>query len=313
MKTNTKTRFEAWWLDRPSASMASRILTVAMLTLCTASTSLAADEKALRKNAERGTIVGRVLAFQNPSLGPEVKVESFELFIGNDRFKSDEVTVDEEGRFVFKDVPAGRVRLQPTFSADSVQEIRLPSTMIFSTMVRPGQTREVTLFGKGQPVKGQILVPPGIDAKKLRVQFVLVAPPVRALLGPSGNKPTALAHVYERLRKEVGDLSSSLDEHGRFQIEGVREGSYWINVTNLGFARKETPGYPSIEGGKLNIELMASGALDDPLDLGALRFTRPVRAAQCQATRCIQASIVNARATFLRSLLMDDTGPRLAR
>jgi hypothetical protein len=152
--------------------------------------------------------------------------------------------------------------------------------MTFSTTVRSGQTREVALFGKGRPVTGQILVPPGIDAKKLRVELVLVAPPVRAMFGPSGNKPTPLAHVYERLRKEPGDLSSSLDEHGRFRIEGVREGTYWINVANLAFSSKETPGYPSIEGGQLKIELMARGESDVPLDLGALRFTRPVRAAE---------------------------------
>jgi hypothetical protein len=160
---------------------------------------------------------------------------------------------------------------------------RLSPSLTFSTIVRPGQTREVALFGEGRPVTGQILVPPGIDAKNVRVELLLVEPPVRAMFGTSGNKPTPLAHVYERERKEAGDLSSSLDEHGRFRIERVREGTYWINVTNLAFASKETPGYPSIEGGKLDMELMAKGESDDPLELGALRFTRPVRAAERQA------------------------------
>ena len=283
MKTNVnKTRRAALWIVPVSIKIKLQLITVAIVTICSLPSSSADNQSqdTLRKSSSTGTIVGRVFAFQNQSLTPEVRVESFELFIRGDRFKSATAKVDEDGRFVFNNVPCGRVRLQPTFSADDVHGVMLSSSLTFSTTVVSGQTREITLFGKGRPVTGQIRVPPGIDARKLRIELVLVAPPVRAILGPSGNKPTPLAHVYERVRKEAGDLSSSLDEHGRFRIEGVREGAYWINVTNLSFANKETPEYPSIENSKLRIDLMASGESHSPLELGALVFRRPVRAAE---------------------------------
>lgn len=205
---------------------------------------------------------------------------SVELYIHNDRFEPVVSKVDGEGKFAFNDVPPGRVRLRPTFSVNAVQGIRATSSMTFWTTVRSGQSQEVALFGKGRPVAGQILVPAGIDPRKLRVELVLVEPPVRAMYGPSGNKPTPLAHVYERLRAEAGNLSAGLDEHGRFRINGVREGTYWINVTDLAFANQETAGHPSVEGGQLKVDLMADGESIDPLELGALRFKRSVQASR---------------------------------
>lgn len=281
-----------------STRLASRLFTVAVLAICAAQTSLGAGppQGAPRKIQKTGTIVGRAFPFQNSSLTPEVRVESVELFIKDDRFKSAEARVDEEGRFVFNEVPSGRVRLQPTFSAGAAQGITLSSSLTFSTTVVSGKTREATFFGRGRPVTGQILVPPGIDAKRLRVELILVAPPFRAMFGSSGNKPTPLAHVYERLRMEAGNPSASLDEHGRFRIERVREGTYWINVTDLAFANKETPGYPAIEGGKLKVDLMAGGEFHDPLELGALRFRRSARAAEHPAPTEIQARDANVRA-----------------
>lgn len=165
MKINVKYWRTDLWGGPISPRIASRLITIAILAICAVPTSPADDQSqdALRRSPSTGTIVGRVLAFQNPSLTRAVRAESFELITGDDRFKSAEAKVGEDGKFLFENVPSGRVRLQPTFSANDVHGIMLSSSLTFSTTVVSGQTREIT----------------------------------------------PLAHVYERLRKEAGDLSSS--------------------------------------------------------------------------------------------------------
>jgi hypothetical protein len=202
---------------------------------------------------------------------PKVSPHSIELYVGDSGRRFSKIEVDSEGHFVFEDVPSGRVRLHPVFRVGSdEQDVVLSSALKVPAIVRKGETLEIARLGKGRPIVGRIVLPAGFKTESVRVGLKLLAPPVRAFRGQ-------VVDVYSVLTANA--LESRLDAEGRFRIEDVREGNYWIKAQvvddeskSLIFNAVEKRGYPSVEYSKLTVPFMAGGESDKPHDLGSLKF-----------------------------------------
>lgn len=220
---------------------------------------------------ETGRIKGRVASEFKTS--PPIRVDSMELFLQDSGRRSAVAKVDESGRFVFENVAVRRVRLRPLFTVGDVENVPLGSTLTLAVLLRAGQTKEVTYFGKGRPVTGRIVLPDNREPKKVQVQLTLIAPPPRALRRQDG-RPTPLAEVYGAVQMHAS-LESLVDNDGGFRIENVREGNYQLtasaNGQRLRFVGKDQ-GYPDLPSGQLTVDFMPDGESKEPLDLGMVRF-----------------------------------------
>jgi hypothetical protein len=200
-----------------------------------------------------------------------VTVRSIELYEKDSGHPYSKVEVDSEGHFVFENVPAGRVRLEPLLRVgESDYDVSLSSALLVPAMLRSEETLQITLFGKGRPIVGKVVVPPGVKPERVRIWLGRPAPPSRGLRGPTLDAYSVLT---------ANKLESPVDAEGRFRIEGVREGKYWIHATNLDDSSKplffngvEVAGYPHVEYSKLTVPFMAGGESDKPHDLGSLKF-----------------------------------------
>jgi hypothetical protein len=143
--------------------------------------------------------------------------------------------------------------------------------------VKSGETTEVAFFGEGRPVSGTVSLPPGIKHENAEVRLSMIAPPVRALRGPTGTDQTFVAAAYS-LVEPHRELKGNADAEGKFQITGVREGTYRIGVSaarspqRLMFDSVAKPGQEHVEYGKFDVPLMKDGTAAKPLDLGTLKF-----------------------------------------
>jgi hypothetical protein len=161
--------------------------------------------------------------------------------------------------------------LQPVFRVGDVdQDVSSFGALLLPAILRSEEPLEIAFFGKGRPIVGKIVLPSGVKPDRVRVGLRLLAPPKRALHGHT-------SQVYSVLTTTA--LESPLDADGRFRIEGVREGNYWIYATNLDASSKllifndvERAGYPSVEYSKLTVPFMADGQSDKPHDLGSLKL-----------------------------------------
>jgi hypothetical protein len=226
---------------------------------------------------ETGRIEGRVTTAEWKT-SPRIHVDSIELFVRDSGRSSAVAKLDESGRFVFEDVPVGRVRLCPVFAVGDIEGVRLGSTLTIPTHIRSGQTNDITYFGKGRPVTGRIVLSDNIDPNKVHVQLTLIAPPLRALRDRRDGLPTPVAKVYGAVQHRT--LESLVDDNGRFRIERVREGNYRLTASvpgeRLRFAGKVEESYPAMPYGQLAVDFISHGESEDPLDLGTVRF-EPVR------------------------------------
>lgn len=264
---------------------------VIRVMLAAAATMVLADERSLHAQIKRlphasaateetGRIRGRVFDLAQAKSLPEVRVRTIELYRFGKRTKWAEVKLDEKGRFVFDDVPAGRVRVRPVFSADETDGVVLPS-LTLETTVRAGTTTDVGLFGEGRAVTGTLALPDGVTPESVRVRLILEAPPLRAMRNLRDGRPTPVAHVYRAVSTERRPLAAIADAQGRFQIEGVAEGTYRVTASitgdgkpvRLSFEGKVEQDYPAVEHGRLQVPLMPDGRSDEPLNIGTLRFS----------------------------------------
>lgn len=255
------------------------LLVVALLSGCTLGNWSANAQEQVAE--EIGRIEGRVLAVPQIELLPKVTAHSVELFVGSSGRPFAEAKIDAEGGFVFENVPAGGIRLQPLFRVgDNDRNTSVPSALLIPTFLSAGSTMEVAFLGEGRPVEGRIILPQGVKPEQARVWLQLLAPPFRAMQNTNGRRSfSPEAVVYEVLTK--GSLESELDDNGRFTISGVREGNYRILVTltdeksdRLVFANVVKPGSPFVTNGVFVVPFMAGGSAEKPHDLGTLEFAR---------------------------------------
>jgi hypothetical protein len=214
----------------------------------------------------------------------QVRLHSVSLLVPNARDPLAEIQPDEEGRFAFENVPAGRVSLRPNFIIESENRAEaigftfsLGPPFSPRAHVKTDKTTEVAFFGEGRPVSGKVSLPPGFKLENAEVRLTMIEPPVRALHGPTGKDQTFVAAAYA-LVEPSRELKGTADADGQFQIAGVREGTYRIGVTASGsparlmFDSVAMPGQEHVEYGKFDVPLMENGTSPKPLDLGALNF-----------------------------------------
>ena len=120
---------------------------------------------------------------------PQVRLHSVSLLVPNARDPLAEVQPDEEGRFVFENVPAGRVSLRPNFiilgyeQPEAIgQSFSLGPIYSPRAYVKAGKTSDVAFFGEGRPVSGKLALPPWIKPENVEVRLTMTEPPVRAPL-----------------------------------------------------------------------------------------------------------------------------------
>ncbi len=217
---------------------------------------------------------------------PQVALHSVSLLVPNARDPLAEVQPDEEGRFVFENVPAGRVSLRPNFiivgyeRPEAIgQTFSLGPIYSPPAYIKAGKTSELAFFGEGRPVSGKLSLPQWIKPENVEVRLTMTEPPVRALYGNTGKGRTPTAVAYA-LVKPDRELKSKIDSHGQFQIAGVREGRYRISTSasglpetqRLSFDGVAQPGQEHVEYSLFDVPLMKDGTIDKPLDLGTLKF-----------------------------------------
>jgi hypothetical protein len=287
--------------NRSRSSRWSRFLVAGALFFGLGAAVVADDvAKAPAAEAKTGRIEGQIklpelprVKIENEALkaiaaeSPQVALHSVSLLVPNARDPLAEVQPDAEGRFVFENVPAGRVSLRPNFiivGYERQEAIGQSFSMgpVFSprAYVKAGKTSELTFFGEGRPVSGKLALPEWIKPENVEVRLTMIAPPVRALYGNTGKGRTPTAVAYA-LVKPYRELKSKIDADGQFKIAGVREGRYRISVSasglpetqRLAFDGVAQPGQEHVEYSLFDVPLMKDGTNDKPLDLGTLRFT----------------------------------------
>lgn len=221
-----------------------------------------------------GRIDGRILEFPKVEHLTPVRVRAIDLYVGDSgqRFATSEI--DEQGRFVFENVPAGRVRLNPLFDVGPERKsATLFRALHLATTVREGETSELALFGKGRPLVGKLVLPDSVNPEHVRVGLEVPDPPTRGVLGRE-RSPDWDVHAL----LTAAPLESKVDAEGRFRIEGVREGNYriWADIVDtedrIIFSGADEPGYPPVVDGSLTVPFMRDGGSDEPFDLGSLEF-----------------------------------------
>src|SRR5262245_49878975 len=188
-----------------------------VLTPITLLLVLADGQSSAQQGAEQktGRIEGRVLEVPSVADRPKLTVRSIELFEKDSGRPFSKAEVDSEGHFVFEDVPAGRVRLQPLFRVgESDYDVSCSSALLLPAILRSEAPLQITLFGKGRPIVGKVVLPPEVKPERVRIWLGLPAPPARTLRG-------ATLDLYSLLKANA--LESPVDAEGRFRIEGVRE------------------------------------------------------------------------------------------
>ena len=210
---------------------------------------------------------------------PEVTVQSIELHVegGGVRVFSS-AKPDDDGKFVFENVPSGFVMLNPVFRVGDKDGVLIPSALLGRMTVHQGETTTFSLFGKGRPITGRVTLPSTFKPEDCRIELHYSAPPMRDIGEGNGDLKHELAwHVHAVLESE--QRGAMLDAQGRFRIEGVREGNYRICVlgqhdgkpVQLAFERQSKPGTPLVKYDGVSLPLMSGGESNEPYDLGTLR------------------------------------------
>lgn len=255
------------------------VVAIAILSSCVSlafpGETISGKEPEIKK---AGRIEGRVIEFPNVERLDEVRVQSIELYVSNSGRSFARAKLDAEGNFVFEEVPSGAARLQPIFQVGPDEStVALPGALLLPVLVRPGETTQITLFGKGRGVVGKVVLPAGVNPENVRVGLELVAPPFRAVSGRDGRtNHDAGWSIFSVLT--AMKLEARLDAEGMFRIDGVREGNYRLTARlvdegqSLVFNGVVERGYPDVEHGKLTVPFMAGGESREPHNLGSLKF-----------------------------------------
>lgn len=266
-------------------------LTLALVQLPTAP---AANDADLQRT---GRIEGRVLPLAKSRLAdekvrgldaagenavpkdvPDVKVHSVKLYVSDSGVVRGEAEVKEDGTFAFDGVPAGTVRLIPTFRVGESSNLVSPGGLDVRTVVEAGQTTHVAFFGKGRPVRGKVILPAGVKAEDVSVRLVLTAPPFHVVTRPGGK--AQVGDDWRAYGMLTMDYATGLAADGEFCFDRVREGVYHFSAEakidgkamRLRFDGTASAGDLHVEHGKFAVPLMADGESDKPHNLGILRF-----------------------------------------
>jgi hypothetical protein len=160
-------------------------------------------------------------------------------------------TTGAGGRFVFDRVIPGRGSMGRSILI-TVNDGATEATSSRHDMVDfpAGKTVSVELGGTGRPVVGRLEAPPEF-AGNVRWSFA-----------------TITLYYPNEVRRHGTSFSITADKEGKFRIDDVPAGEYWMSVWFADRQPLTIPGFP------VNVPAMTGGRSDDPLDLGAVKLQR---------------------------------------
>jgi peroxiredoxin len=220
-----------------------------------------------------------------------------------------DTTTDKEGRFVFERVPPMEVEVYHSPKARDKIEGPVPMAQTTKLWLKPGETRQLTLGGKGRPVVGHIVIK-GYDgeidwrAELQTMESIVPEPPDLPDLkritkdlndtvhaAKTQDEKAAAWDEYDRRREEaIQKLKAfyateagrqcvfakrryalNFAQDGSFRVEDVPGGKYTLNL-QLREGGGEVFGAPTIATMHKEIEVPDSpgGRSDEPYDLGAI-------------------------------------------
>jgi hypothetical protein len=231
-----------------------------------------------------GSIEGTVYIGSSPAAGQTVDVgfESAAYAAGGPRLQFDLVTKsDSGGRFRFEKVPPGN---HTVFCFINFHEGKPGPTGLSQgqpVTVRPGETAQVTLGGKGRPVIGRFLLSQPPSNYHWKADLVALVQDRPELVPPQeAQYPNTLAYfsAWGAYDASIAKYYLDFQPDGTFRVDDVLPGQYTlalsITAPPADPLRADARGEPGpLLGGITNtvvVPPMSGERVDAPLDLGPI-------------------------------------------
>jgi hypothetical protein len=173
---------------------------------------------------------------------------------------------DERGRFQFNRVIPGPGTVSRTIYTDLSRGRNSTDGWHESVAVKPGQTVDVKIGGKGRPVIGRIVLD---ETPESPVDWIQNEPVMMIRVVPE--LPAAAPRVPIQFSAVI--FASNIDKLGRFRIEDVPNGQFDLKA-NVNAAPDPRSQFPGTVIGTLshpvNVPEMPGGRSNDPLDVGTM-------------------------------------------
>ncbi len=194
-------------------------------------------------------------------------------------------STDENGRYVFNHVPAGKGR---------VSRMMQTGPGMYSTTggepcdAKPGESLTVNLGGKGRPITGRLVAPRGVEVHGfahsmcwVREKHEQEPPPVP--VAPDGAEQMTQEEWMQSeagkawlkgMREKLANLRSynfRADSDGKFTIPDVEPGEYEVSVYIYAPPKSNFGGFDTMlamANQKFTVGPIAGGASDEPMDIG---------------------------------------------
>ncbi|MGE3819911.1 MAG: sigma-70 family RNA polymerase sigma factor [Isosphaeraceae bacterium] len=225
-----------------------------------------------------GRIEGVALVGSKPMVGQNVSLTQSPSrpFNAITVTQGDGTTTDAEGRFTFE-------KVMP--NPDVIVMAPFDGTIQTWAEVKPGETTQVTLGGKGRPVVGKLVRPEGVSSEDWAGARVVVGlrsdrlpVPPRPVDAPADWLETWWNSDEGRAyrRSYVNRSLQKTDPDGSFRFDAVEEGAYRLTVqawTGVLPGRGPVSGRPFTVDVPLQVPPIPGNQSEEPLDLGTLTPT----------------------------------------
>jgi thiol-disulfide isomerase/thioredoxin len=240
-----------------------------------------------------GKVEGVAMIGTKPAAGAELQIYDNRPFDENSPriYHQQEAKADKDGKFHFD-----RVRPGDIFVARTVRQgMMSTSTSPVKTSVKPGETVQVTVGGKGRPVVGRIQLPADLAGRDdWQYAMCMMHPKVDYPKPPQvpdevkGDMEKTKAwyeqwtkspegEAYQAAVRKISEANRSypvvVDPSGTFRADDVEPGTYTVNIQIAERPKERTCGFgESIATGELKftVAAMSDGRSDEPQDVGTV-------------------------------------------